>query len=353
MKILMAGSEMTPLARTGGLGDVLESLPAELIKRGHDVSVILPYYRCLRENKALQPKNTGVRFSVQLGHQRVEAQILEATGPNGVQLFLVQHEEFFDRSGLYGTDGRDYEDNAARFIFFSKAVLELAQRLTPAPDIIHVHDWQTALIPVLIKDHRLPFKSVLTIHNLAYQGSFLGVDFGLTNLHSRYYGDFEFFGNINLLKAGIFFADALTTVSERYAREIQTPEMGCGLDGVIASRRQGANSPILGILNGADSNGWNPATDKLIPRKFSAESLAGKKFCRTKLLTETGLKAKPRGPVFGMVTRLAEQKGLDILLPLIDRLLADDVRLVILGEGETSYERELMIACKKHADQLA
>lgn len=349
MKILMAGSEMAPLARTGGLGDVIQSLPVELTKLGHEVSMILPYYRSLRENKALKPKNTGVRFSVPLGDRWVEAEVLEAVAPNGVQLFLVQHEEFFDRSGLYGTDGRDYEDNAARFIFFSKAVLELAGRLTPAPDLIHVHDWQTALIPVLVKDRSLPFKTVLTIHNLAYQGSFWGVDFGLTNLPSRYYDSLEFFGNINLLKAGIQFADAITTVSERYAREIQTAEFGCGLDGVVRSNAY----KLTGILNGADSTHWNPATDKLIPRKFSAENLTGKKHCRTKLLSELGLDPKPRGPVFGMVTRLAEQKGIDILLPLLDRLLSDDVRLVILGEGESAYERELMIACKKHAGRFA
>jgi len=350
MKILMAGSEMAPLARTGGLGDVLQSLPVELTKLGHEVSVILPFYRSLRENKAIKAKSTGAYFSIPLGHGRVEAEILEATAPNGIQLFLVRHEEFFDRSGLYGTDGRDYEDNAARFIFFSKAVLELAGRLTPAPDIIHAHDWQTALIPLLIKDRNLPFKSVLTIHNLAYQGNFWGVDFGLTNLPARYYGEaLEFFGNINLLKAGIQFTDALTTVSERYAREIQSPEYGCGLDGVIRSNAY----KLTGILNGADSLIWNPANDKLIPRKYSADSLTGKKHCRTKLLSELGLDPKPRGPVFGMVTRLAEQKGIDILLPLIDRLLADDVRLIILGEGESAYERELMIACKKHAGRFA
>ena len=350
MKILMAGSEMAPLARTGGLGDVLQSLPVELAKLGHEVSVILPFYRSLKENKALKPKKTGAWFSIQLGNRRVEAEVLEATGPGGVQLFLVQHDEFFDRTGLYGSDGRDYADNAGRFIFFSKAVIELAQRLTPSPDILHVHDWQTALIPLMIKDRSLAFKSVLTIHNLAYQGSFLGVDFGLTNLPSRYYGEtLEFFGNINLLKGGIQSADAITTVSERYAREIQTPEYGCALDGVIRTNAH----RLTGILNGADSEIWNPAADKLIPRKFSLSALSGKKVCRTKLLSEMGLDPKPRGPVFGMVTRLAEQKGIDILLPLLDRLLSDDVRLVILGEGETAFERELMIAGKKHAGRFA
>jgi starch synthase len=186
---------------------------------------------------------------------------------------------------------------------------------------------------------------------MAYQGNFLGVDFGLTNLHSRHFGALEFYGNINLLKGGILYSDALTTVSERYAREIQTSEQGCGLDGVVLSRRNSA--PIRGILNGADPVTWNPATDKLIPRKFSPTALAGKKVCRTKLISEAGLDPKPRGPVFGMVTRLAEQKGIEILLPLLDRLLADDVRLVILGEGESAYERELMVACKKHAGRFA
>ncbi len=351
MKILMAGSEMAPLARTGGLGDVLDALPAELEKRGHEVSVALPFYRGIRENRSLKIKHTGVGMTVQVGARRIDTEILETMAPSGVQVFLVKRDEYFDRSELYGTEGRAYEDNADRFIFFQKAVVELARRVNPAPDILHVHDWQTALVPVFVNEQELPFATVLTIHNMAYQGSFWGVDFGLTNLPGEYFGakGVEFYGQLNFLKGGILFADAVTTVSERYAREIQTPEFGCGLDVVM---RENAHK-LTGILNGADYGTWNPATDKLIPKKYKANSLAGKKACRNALLSEFGLAPDPRGPVFAMVTRLAEQKGIDLVLPLLDRLLADDVRLVVLGEGDSAYEREFFVAAKRHAGQFA
>jgi starch synthase len=351
MKILMASSEMTPLARTGGLGDVLESLPAELERRGHEVSVVLPFYRSIRENRKLEIKSTGVSFAVQIGSKRVETEIMECCAPNDVQVFLVRRDEYFDRTGIYGSGDRAYEDNAERFIFFSKAVIELAKRMSPRPDLLHVHDWQAALIPVLVKDQALPFQTVLTIHNLAYQGSFWGIDFGLTNLPGHLFSErgVEFYGRLNFLKGGILFADAITTVSERYARDIQTPEYGCGLEGVI---RENAGR-LKGILNGADYSIWNPATDKLIPKKYKPSSMAGKKSCRDALLKEFNLAPNPRGPVFMMVTRLAEQKGFEILLPLLDRLLSDDVRLVVLGEGDSAYERELLIAGKKHRDHFA
>lgn len=351
MKILLAGSELTPLARTGGLGDVLEALPAALEAEGHEVSVVLPCYRGLLADRKLRPRNTGVKLGVQIGGKRVEAEIFEAKTVEGVQLFLVRQDEYFDRAGLYGEDGHDYGDNAERFIFFSKAIVELARRITPAPDVIHVHDWQTALVPALVKERRLPIKTVLTIHNLAYQGSFWGVDFGLTNLPGDYFAakGVEFYGRLNLLKGGILFADAVTTVSDRYAREIQTPEFGCGLDAVI---RENAGK-LSGILNGADYKTWDPSTDKLIPKKYKASNLAGKKACREALLRECQLAPEPRGPVLAMVSRLAEQKGLDLLLPLLDRLLADDVRLVILGEGDTAYERELLIASRRHPERFA
>ncbi len=351
MKILMASSELTPLARTGGLGDVLAALPGELQKRGHEVSVAIPYYRSVRENTALKKKNTRVTVTVQVGAKRVEAEIFECKAANGAQVFLIRRDEYFDRSGLYGADGRDYDDNVERFIFFSKAVLELARRVTPPPDVIHAHDWQTGLLPAFAREQALPFKTVLTIHNMAYQGSFWGLDFNLTNLPPSWFAPraVEFFGRLNFLKSGIVFADAITTVSERYAREIQTQEYGCGLETVV---RENAGR-LTGILNGTDYSLWNPATDKLLPKKFSATSLAGKKVCRQAMLEKLGLEKNPRGPVFAMVTRLAEQKGIDLVLPLIDRLLADDVRLVVLGEGETNYEFELMIAEKKHAGRFA
>jgi len=350
MTILFAASEMDPLARTGGLGDVVEALPAALAARGHEVSVVLPCYRGLAETAA-GARSTGVRIPVQIGSKQLDAEILECTAPNGVQVFLVRRDEYFDRSSLYGPEGRAYDDNAERFIFFSRAVMELTRRILPPPQIVHVNDWQTALIPVLIKERRLPFKTVLTIHNFAFQGSFWAFDFGLTKLPSEYFGPkgIEYYGNINLLKGGILYADHVTTVSERYAREIQTSEFGFGLDPVV---RENAHK-LTGILNGADYSIWNPETDALLPRTYSPTDLAGKCACRNELLREMGLEPDPQGPVFSIVSRLAAQKGIDLLLPILDRLLADDVRLVVLGEGDTAYERDLLIASKRTPDRFA
>lgn len=351
MQILVAGTEMSPVARTGGLGDVLEGLPAALAARRHEVSVIIPCYAGLADDKRLGATATGVALTVQVGAKRHEAEILIGEAPRGVQVFLIRCDEYFARPGLYGAGGRDYEDNAERFIYFSRAVVELARRIVPPPEILHVHDWQTALIPVLVKERRLPIKTVLTIHNLAYQGSFPGSDFALTNLPGEYFSPrgVEFYGRLNLLKGGILFADKVTTVSESYAREIQTPEYGCGLDAVIREHL----SKISGILNGADYSVWNPATDPFLPKKYTASNLSGKKKCRETLLAKLDLAPDPLGPVFAMVSRLAEQKGLDLLIPILDRLLADDVRLVILGEGDSGYERELMVASKRHVERFA
>jgi starch synthase len=351
MKILFTGSEMAPLARTGGLGDVLEALPAALAKQGHEVSVVLPCYRGLPERKDLNVQSTGVEISVSVGYKRLPAEILECTAPNGVQVFLLRQDEFFDRTGLYGVEGHDYSDNAERFIYFSRAVVELARRAMPPPDILHVHDWQVGLVPALVKERKLPFKTVLTIHNLAYQGSFWGLDFGLTNLPGHYFAasGVEFYGNLNLLKGGIVFADALTTVSQRYASEIQTPEGGAGLDAVM---REHAHK-LTGILNGVDYEIWDPAKDELLPKHYSPKNLAGKQKCREELLAKFGLAPKPTGPVLVMVTRLTHQKGIELLFPVIDRLLADDVRLVILGEGHAAFERELMVACRRHPERFA
>ncbi len=352
MKILMVGTEMAPLARTGGLGDVLEALPAELQRRGHEVSVVLPLYRSIREDPSVTLRSTGVEVTVNVGAKRMDAAIYETTAPNGVQVFFVRRDEYFDRSGIYGDDsGRSYDDNAERFIYFSRASVELACHITPAPDVIHAHDWQAALAPVFVKERGLPFGTVLTIHNLAYQGSFWGIDFGLTNLPGHYFSEhgLEFHGQLNFLKGGILASDAVTTVSERYARDIQTPEFGCGLDGVLRAHA----SKIVGILNGADYTVWNPATDKSIAAHYSPQSLAGKRACRDALLGEMGLQPNPRGPVFAMVSRLADQKGIDLLAPVLDRLLADDVRLVILGEGETRFERELLVASRRYPGKFA
>jgi starch synthase len=351
MKILMVSPEGPPLSRAGAIVDVLDALPRELRTRGHEVSVALPFYRAIREDSSFKERDTGVTLDVRVGDKTYIAEYLEGRSASGVQLFLIRCDEFFDRDGIYGEHGELYEDNAARFIFFSKAAVELARRLTPTPQILHLHDWPPALVPVFVHGHRLPFSTVLTIHRLAEQGSFWGLDFSLTNLHERFFTlrGVEFFGRMNFLKAGILFADKITTVSESYKREILTPEGGCGLEGVL---RENAHK-LVGILHGADYTRWNPETDRLLPANYNIESLEGKQICRDALLAELQLAPTPQGPIYGMVTRVVEEKGFEILMPALDRLLSDDVRLIILGEGDPAYETALAVAARKFAGKFA
>jgi starch synthase len=268
-----------------------------------------------------------------------------------VQLFLIRCDEFFDRAGIYGERGKSYEDNATRFIFFCKAALELARRLTPQLQILHAHDWPAALVPVFVHAQGLPFKTVLTIHHVADQGSFWGLDFALTNLPERFFTlrGVEFFGRLNFLKGGILYADKITTVSEHYRREILTPPGGHGLDGVL---RENAYR-LSATLDGVDYTRWNPASDRLIPARYEARRLGGKQVCREALLKEMKLESAPRGPVFGMVTRVVQEKGFEILVPVLDRLLWDDVRLIILGEGDPAYEIALAVAARKFPTRFA
>ena len=341
----MISPEGPPLSRATALVDVIEALPRDLRARGHEVGIVLPYYREIRENSAHGHKDTGVTVDVPLGTKTYVAEFLTDRTAGGVQLFYVRCDEFFDRAGIYGEHGVAYEDNAARFIFFSKAALELARRLTPSPQILHVHDWAAALVPVLVRDGQMPFRTVLTIHHLAEQGSFWGLDFALTNLPERYFTPrgIEYFGRMNLLKGGVLYADKITTVSERYRREILAPDGGCGLDPVL---RENAHR-LVGILNGADYERWDPGTDGFLPHTYDSTNLKNKRLCRDLLLDAIGLAAAPSGPVFGMVTRLVPEKGFDVLMPVLDRLLSDDVRLIILGEGDPAYERALAIAAKR------
>lgn len=342
---------MSPFAKTGGLGDVINALPAELVARGNDLSIVLPFYRSIRETPSLKIRPTGVKLTVQVGAKRLDAQILECQAPNGVQTFLVRRDEYFDRSGMYGPEGRSYEDNAERFIFFSKAVVQLARRIAPAPDVIHVHDWPTALVPVFVKEIGLPFRTVLTMHNVAFQGSFWGIDFGLTNLPGDYFSPrgVEFHGRLNFLKGGIVHADAITTISPRYAQDIQTAEFGCGLEAVIREHA----SRLHGIMNGADYGTWNPATDPTLPKKYKPSSLAGKKACRQALLSELGLDPNPRGPVFSMVMPMSDSKAMEDILPILDRLLADDVRMIVVGSCEGSCKRDTLVAARRHCGRFA
>ncbi len=347
----MISPEGPPLRRATALVDVLAALPRELRARGHEVGLVIPFYRELRENPEIELRETGVTADIPLGSRNYVAEIWEGRTESDVQIFFIRCDGFFDRAGLYGEHGEAYEDNAARFIFFSKAALELARRLAPAPQILHLHDWPAALVPALVRHQGLPFATVQTIHHLADQGSFWGLDFALTNLPEEFFSlrGLEFFGRLNLLKGGIALADRVTTVSERFRREILTPEHGDGLDIVL---RENAHK-LTAILNGADDERWNPASDRMLPVRYEGEALEGKEFCRAALLQDLNLAPNPRGPVFGMVTRLVSEKGFDVLMPVLDRLLSDDVRLIILGEGDPAYEIALAIAARKFPEKFA
>src|SRR6516162_2281296 len=263
MRILMISAEGPPLQHTGALIDVMGALPFELRARGHNVSVALPFYREIRENTAFKEEDSGVTVDVRVGDKTYVAEYLEGHSPSGVQLFLVRCDEFFDRPGIYGEHGQTYEDNAARFIFFCKATLELARRLTPPLQLLHVHDWPAAMVPLFVHAFGLPFKTVLTIHHLAEQGSFWGLDFALTNLPERFFtlNGAEFFGRLNFLKGGILYADKITTVSAHYLRAILTPTGGCDLDVVL---RENVHR-LSAILHGADYTRWDPEKDELLP----------------------------------------------------------------------------------------
>jgi starch synthase len=347
----MISAEGPPLQRAGAVIDVMDGLPAALRSRGHEVCVALPFYREIRENLAFKKKDTGIAVDVQVGDKVYVARYLEGRSASGVQLLLIRCDEFFDRDGIYGERGKPYEDNASRFIFFCKATLELARRLTPQLQVLHAHDWAAALVPVFVHAQGLPFKTVLTIHHVVDQGSFWGLDFGLTNLPEPFFSlhGVEFFGRLNFLKGGILYAYRITTVSEHYRREILTPSGGCGLDGVL---RENAHRLSV-ILDGADYKLWNPASDRLLPARYDEKKLRGKQICRDALLKEMKLAPGPRGPVFGMVTRVVHEKGFEILVPLLDRLLWDDVRLIILGEGDPAYETALAVAARKFPTRFA
>jgi starch synthase len=347
----MITAEGPPLQHPGALIEVMNALPHELRSRAHEVSVVLPFYREIQENPSFKEEDTGITVDVMVGDKTYIAEYLEGRSADGVQLFLIRCDEFFDRPGIYGEHGQPYEDNAARFIFFGKAAVELARRLTPSVQVLHAHDWAAALVPVLVRAYHLPFATVLTIHHVAEQGSFWGLDFKLTNLHERFFTlrGVEFFGRMNFLKGGILYADKLTTVSEHYKREILTPEGGCGLDIVLRENEH----KLTAILNGADDKRWNPVTDQLLPARYDINTLWGKQYCRDALLSGLGLDPGPTGPVFGMVTRVVKEKGFEILMPLLDRLLSDDVRLIILGEGDPEYETGLAVTARKFPGRFA
>ena len=261
------------------LGDQVRILTIELKKLGHDVSVVMPFYRSVREGKYVVRPTNG-EFQVNLGGKRASSDIVETISPDGIQVYLIRRDEYFDRSGIYGADGRLYEDNAERFIFFSKAVLELASRISPSPELIHCHDWTTALIPIFVRDRQMPFRTVLTVHNLEHQGSFWSFDFALTGLPGSYFGPrgLEFYGRLNFLKGGILAADAVTFPGEEALFKAFTPQHGFGLDSVLQENRfhlfgipHGVDyslKPIRRSINwGANARNPKPVTENRAPGK--------------------------------------------------------------------------------------
>jgi starch synthase len=361
VKILMATSEAVPLAKTGGLADVCGALPAELAKLGHEPVLILPAYRQALEC-GLKIEPTGVEFEVPIGTKSVQGAFLKTYLPDSqVPVYLVENAHYFDRSGLYqeNGNGEDYRDNCERFVFFSRAVLEAIRKLDLTVDVIHANDWQTALVPAYLKlEYRgVPgyeqIGSLFTIHNMAYQGVFWHWDMLLTGIDWKYFNwqQMEFFGNLNLLKTGLIFADRLNTVSRRYAEEIQSAPLGCGLEGVLQSRRD----VLSGIVNGVDYREWDPANDPHLAATYTAETVdVGKVACKAALQKEVGLPEMPRVPLVAFIGRLVGQKGIDLLTATIrDCVHTSDIQWVILGTGEPEYQNELSLLAERFPHRVA
>jgi starch synthase len=354
MKILMVSSEIFPLAKTGGLADVVGSLSPALSRLGVGVTLGMPAYRSILES-AVRLENTGLEIEVPMGSRQEKAAVLETELQEGLPVYLIRADRYFSREGFYGTPQGEYPDNAERFVFFSKATLDLARKTAPW-DLIHCHDWQTALIPVAkrIHPHLYPeihdSKTLLTIHNLGYQGVFPPSEWELLNLDWHYFSSryLEFYGKVNLLKGGALFSDALTTVSKKYADEIKTPEYGCGLDGVMREREK----DLYGILNGADYREWNPETDPHIKRNYTSKDLGGKASCKQDLQEIYGLPLEGSVPLFGIVSRLVDQKGWDILVEVMEELMHLDLQLVVLGAGEQRYQEFLARLPAAHPEKI-
>jgi len=339
----MATSEAVPFAKTGGLADVCGTLPIELARQGHWAGVILPAYRQTRYC-GLPIEPMGIEFIVPIGSKTVAGHLLRSRLPGSdVPVYLVQHDAYYDRPELYRQNGDDYADNCERFVFFSRAVLEAIRLLELDLDVIHANDWQTGLVPAYLKaEYRsLPryqrIATLFTVHNIGYQGHFWHWDMLLTGLDWKYFNwhQMEFFGHLNLLKTGLVFADSVSTVSPRYAQEIQTPAFGRGLEGVLQHRRD----VLCGILNGIDDRVWDPATDKHLAARYSLPSVAqGKPACKAALQRELRLEERPDVPVIGAIGRLDEQKGFDLVAKAIEEWgESTDAQWVILGKGEPEY----------------
>lgn len=344
LRILLISPEVEPFAKTGGLADVAGALPKALERLGHDVRVFMPRYRGIDQHAG--PLRTLLpQLRIPIADRAVEGALLEGRMGRAIPVYFLQRDHYYDRESLYTTPQGDYADNCERFIFFCRAAVEAIRTLPWTPQVVHANDWQSGLVPVYLETlYRDDFKlsrvaTLFTVHNLAYQGLFWHYDMPMTGLGWDLFtpAGIEFYGKINFLKGGLVFSDLLTTVSRTYAREIQTQEFGCGLEGVLQER----SADLHGVVNGIDYEIWNPATDAEIPKRYNPDDLEGKRACKLALQEELGLQPDPR-PLIGMVTRLAEQKGLDLVSAAMPAMVAEGVQLLVLGSGEPAIEQALV-----------
>ena len=363
LRVLYLSTEVAPFAKTGGLADVASALPKALFEQGHDVRVMMPKYGNISERRYTLREVIRLKdIPIQVGsHKHIVSAKSAFLPETKVQVYFLDYKPYFERPDYYvdSATGEDFPDNAQRFFLFCKAVLETIKLLHWEPHIIHCNDWQTALVPWLLKNlyHEDPFFAkaitVLSIHNLAFQGGFspdLLPELGLPENLALPSSDLEFYGKINFLKAGIRSADLITTVSPTYAEEIQTdPEVGCGLQGLLLERKD----ELCGILNGVDYGVWNPEKDTLIPAKYSAITLTEKAKNKKALAKEAGLPFDAQVPIIGMISRLTNQKGFDLIMAAADDLVKQQVQIVILGTGDPQYHKMMEKVRKSHPAQIA
>jgi len=354
MHIAFAASECVPFSKTGGLADVVGALPRALAAAGHQVSVYLPRYR---QTKLTDAQTVVRSITVPFDDRYRFCSVVTAGNHSGIKFYFVDYPPFFDRDALYGTSAGDYPDNAERFALFSRAVLE-ASKILGVPDAFHCHDWQSALVPVMLRtlySEDPAFRdvaTVFTIHNMGYQGLFPPDILPLLMLPWDLFtiSKLEFFGNVNFLKGALVFSDFITTVSRKYSQEIQTTEYGFGLEGVLRARA----ATVTGILNGVDYDEWSPQTDKFMVAKYSPEDLSGKAKCKKDLLAAFGVtNTDSKLPVIGIVSRFAAQKGFDLISQVMDRLAREEMIIVALGTGDKEYEEMFLRMQKQFPQKIA
>jgi starch synthase len=352
LHIAMASPEIAPFAKTGGLGDVMGSLPQALERLGVKVTLIMPAYRSVLRG-GFNLEDTGIKLSIPVSTRLEEVTLLKSQVDRAIPVYFIKADRYFDREYLYCTPDGDYLDNAERFVLFSRAVLEVL-KLDP-PSVLQAHDWQSALSIVFLKaqPHLYPelssVKTICTVHNLGYQGLFWHLDWHLLNLDWSLFtpSQLEFYSRINFLKGGLVFADFITTVSPSYAEEIKTVEQGFGLHGIF--RERAAN--LAGILNGADYDVWNPEADRFIIKKYGPAKLAGKKSCKAEVQRIFKIPENPDIPLIGMVSRLIAQKGFDLLEKAMPQLMSRDLQFVVLGTGDKQYHETLSKVAGKFPDR--